>query len=212
MFLIDMHVHTSLGGDSIIEPEELVDLARAAGLHGLCVVEHHSYSLSKPLEVLAHQTRFLLVRGLEYHGSEGHLLIFGFPGNPGSMPRGLPLQYVIDRVHSHGGLAIPAHPFQPGLVGGCLGHRVSDLQGIVALETLNGSISNDENLLARQAARKMSICGIGGSDAHGPVVLGRAYTRFPRSIQTPEDLLNALREGDYYPEQNPHHPMNKIKT
>ncbi len=207
-----MHVHTALGGDSDISPDELIDLARAAGLDGVCVVEHHSYSRSKPLEVLARQMRFLLIRGLEYHGAEGHLLIFGFPGDPGNLPKGLPLQYVIDRVHSQGGVAIPAHPFQRGLVGGCLGHRVLDLQDLWAIETLNGSLSADKNLLALQAAQKLGICGIGGSDAHGPMVIGRAYTLFPRSIKTPVDLFDALRERGYYPEQNPHHPMNKTKT
>lgn len=212
MFRIDMHVHTSLGGDSDIAPEELFDIARSVRLHGVCVVEHHSYSRSKPLEFIARRLQFLLIRGLEYHGAEGHLLIFGFPGDPGNLPKGLPLQYVIDRVHSQGGVAIPAHPFQRGLIGGCLGNRVLDLQGLVALETVNGSLSCDENLLAMQAAQKMGICGIGGSDAHGPLVLGRACTLFPRSIKTPVDLLNALKERSYYPEQNPYHPMNKTKT
>jgi predicted metal-dependent phosphoesterase TrpH len=209
---MDMHVHTSLGGDSDIDPEELIDLARAAGLNGVCVMEHHSYSRSKPLEALALQMRFFLVRGLEYHGEEGHLLIFGFPGDPGNLPRGLPMQYVINRVHSQGGVAIPAHPFQKGLVGGLLGSRVSDLQGLVALETINGSLSTNENLLAQQAARDLGIHGIGGSDAHGPSVLGRAFTCFPRPIQTPADLLDALRQGGYYPELDPGHPMNRIKT
>jgi len=39
---------------------------------------------------------------------------------------------------------------------------------------------------------------LGGSDAHGPVTVGRAYTVFDRAIDTMDDLVAALKSGDYH--------------
>ena len=70
------------------------------------------------------------------------------------------------------------------------------------MEALNASLSSQENHLAAKAARHLNIHSIGGSDAHGPSVLGRAYTLFPTRIRTEEELVQALRNGGYIPRWN----------
>ena len=197
MFKIDLHVHTVLGGDSLIRPEELVPLARSAGLDAVCVTEHHSFFLSEPLEAISHASGFPILRALEYHAAEGHLLVYGLKVGPGDLPRGLPMQQALDWTHARGGVAVPAHPYQRDMLGGSLGDRVLDLTGLMALETLNGSLSPLENHRAEAAALRLDVPGIGGSDAHGPTVLGRAYTGFSETIATPDQLVFALRAGAY---------------
>jgi predicted metal-dependent phosphoesterase TrpH len=197
MFKIDLHVHTSLGGDSLIEPGDLVSLARLAGLDGVCVTEHHSFFVSAPLEEISVATGFPIVRALEYHAAEGHLLVYGIPASPSDLPRNLPMQHAVDWVHSRGGVAVPAHPYQRDLLGGSLGDRVLGVAGLMALETVNGSLSEEQNQRAREAASRLGVHGVGGSDAHGPPTLGRAYTVFPSPVATVEQLVAALRAGGY---------------
>jgi hypothetical protein len=94
-------------------------------------------------------------------------------------------------------VAIPAHPYQRGIVGGSLGDRVLELQGLLALEVINGSISEADNEAAARAAHAMGLAAIGGSDAHGIPALGRAYTGFSAPIGSEEELVQALKSGQY---------------
>lgn len=199
MFKIDLHVHTAFGGDSIIKPHELVPRARQVGLDALCVTEHHSSFLSDPLKKISLETGFPIFQGLEYRAMEGHLLIFGLKIGQSDLLRGLPMQWTVDWVHKRGGEAVPAHPYQRDTLNGFLGDRVMEIENLIALEALNASLSAGENHLALRAADRLGIKGIGGSDAHGPSVLGRAYTLFQETIHSEEELVQILRSGRYIP-------------
>jgi len=198
MFKIDLHVHTSLGGDSAIDPEQVVDRAREMGLDGVCITEHHSYDLSRPFEAIAQREKFAIFRGLEYRAAEGHLLIYGVRAGKGDFTPGLPMQTVIEWVNKRGGVGIPAHPYQAGIVGCALGDEVLDLSGIVAIETINGSLPEEQNRQAQTAARQLGVKGIGGSDAHGIQKLGIAYTCFSAPIRSEEELVTALKCSEYF--------------
>lgn len=202
MFKIDMHVHTVLGGDSAIRPEEVVEQAQRVGLDAVCITEHHDYGLSRPFDRIAAKENFPVFRGLEYRAAEGHLLIYGVRAGKGDLLPGLPMQMAIDWVNKRGGAAIPAHPYQNGLIGRALGDRVLALKDLVALETFNGSVPPDENRYAREAAHRLGIHGIGGSDAHGIQALGRAYTCFGAPIGSEAELVWALRNGTYFPQSD----------
>ena len=39
MFKIDLHIHTSLGGDSLITPHDVAERAREVGLDAVCITE-----------------------------------------------------------------------------------------------------------------------------------------------------------------------------
>ena len=199
MYKVDLHVHTVLGGDSIIKLDELVPRSREVGLHAVCVTEHHSYFLSNPFKEVSIKNGFPIFQGFEYRALEGHLLIFGIKAEPEDLPPRLPMQWTLNWVHKRRGVAIPAHPYQRGMVNGFPGDRVLEMEGLCALETLNASLSSHENHLAVKAASRLGIRGIAGSDAHGPSVLGRAYTLFPVPIKTEEELVQALLNGDYVP-------------
>ena len=197
MFKVDLHVHSVLGGDAATLPEEVVPNARQAGLDGVCITEHHDHGLSQPFDAIACSTAFPIFRGMEYRAEEGHLLVFGVAAGRSDLWPGLPMQQAIDWVNRKGGVAVPAHPFQTGFLGQCLGKRVLQLEHLVALETINASATSEENRLARQAAEQLGIAGIGGSDAHGPGAIGRAYTSFSAPLRTNADLVAALRNGRY---------------
>jgi len=198
-FKIDLHVHSTLGGDSNIEPEEVIPQALAAGLDAVCITEHHSYSLSEPFQKISKKSGFPIFRGMEYRAAEGHLLIFGVKAGRGDLLSGLPMQKVVDWTHRLGGVAVPAHPYQISMTGVSLGDGVLQLKGLIALEAINGSISAEDNRKAMAAAARLGIQGIGGSDAHGIEAMGKAYTVFPEPIHTTEELVRALQRGGYVP-------------
>ncbi|MCP4750690.1 MAG: CehA/McbA family metallohydrolase [Proteobacteria bacterium] len=200
MFKIDMHIHTVLGKDSIIQPEELVPMARQAGLDAVCVTEHHSFELSRPFDEISQTNGFPVFRGVEYKAMEGHLLIYGVNVGRGNMPPQMPMQHVLDWVHQQGGVAVPAHPFQANMFGQRLGNRLYELTNLWAVETDNGSASILENQKAGSAADKLKVGKTGGSDAHGPKGIGKTYTVFPEPIRTMAELVSALKTADYYPD------------
>lgn len=197
MFKIDLHIHSVLGKDSIIEPDELVPIARQAGLDAVCVTEHHDYRLSQPFDEISFKTGFPILRGLEYKAKEGHLLIYGVKMGRGDMPSQMPMQYVIDWVNRRDGVAVPAHPYQRDMFNGCLGDRLSTLNNLWAIETRNGSASDLENSQADQIADQLKTGKIGGSDAHGPHSIGKAYTVFHEPVTTITNLIFALKKQNY---------------
>lgn len=199
MFKIDLHAHTMLGGDSLIDPDEIVPQAIKVGLDAVCITEHHSYDCSEPLIEISRKSGYPIFRGMEYRAAEGHLLVYGVRAGRGDYPPGLPMQRVADWVYARGGVAIPAHPYQKGFLGNSLAEQVLKLKGLCALETINGSLAARENHQAAEAAATLGIKGIGGSDAHGIHVLGRAYTCFSTPLENEQDLVRALLEGEYSP-------------
>jgi predicted metal-dependent phosphoesterase TrpH len=198
MFKIDLHIHTQLGGDSLIEPQDLVTRAREVGLDAVCITEHHSYDLSEPFDEISRMTNFPVLRAMEYRADKGHLLIYGIRVTRGNLPSGLPMQKAVDWANKNGGVAIPAHPYQRSLAGQYLGDDVLTINGLSALEVLNGSVSPEGNRRAQQAVKQLGINGIGGSDAHGLQVLGRAYTCFPSPVTSMQQLAAALKSGKYF--------------
>ncbi|MBR9982243.1 MAG: PHP domain-containing protein [Desulfatitalea sp.] len=197
MFRIDLHVHTTLGGDSNIRPETVVAQARRVGLDGVCITEHHSYDLSQPFDEIAKAEHYPIFRGFEYRAAEGHLLIYGVRAGRGDFLPGLPMQRIVEWVNRRGGAAIVAHPYQRAMIGSPLGDRVLQLTGLSGIETLNGSLQPAENRLAQAAAAHMGLPGTGGSDAHGLHILGKAFTCFSEPVTSESHLVQALREGRY---------------
>ncbi|MBU4316362.1 MAG: PHP domain-containing protein [Proteobacteria bacterium] len=196
---MDMHIHSVLGKDSMIRPDEVVELARKAGLDGVCITEHHAYEISHPFDKISRDTDFPIFRGMEYKAREGHLLVYGVNMGRGDMIPQMPMQHVIDWVNVRGGVAVPAHPYQPDMFGQSLGDRILSLANLMAVETLNGSTSHKDNQAAEQAATTMNARKIGGSDAHGPDGIGKTYTVFPVEIRTMGELIEILKTKEYYP-------------
>jgi len=165
----------------------------------VCITEHHDYDISEPFDAISRKEKFPIIRGMEYKAKEGHLLVYGVNMGRGDMPAQMPMQQVIDWVMQKGGVAIPAHPYQPDMFGACLGDRLCELKHLVAVEACNGSASETENQQAFNRAKKMGWGCVGGSDAHGPDHIGKAYTLFPGEVKTVQQLVRALKTKDYHP-------------
>jgi hypothetical protein len=194
--LIDMHVHTNrYSGCSILDPYELVRRASELKLSGIVITEHdYVWSLAEINELKrATKTDLLILRGQEVSASSGHLLVLGFYGELGYH---LEEEEIIERVHDNDGVVLLAHPFRYGRNADVsiekLKARFSSFDGI---EVFNGNQDIYENDYGKRVWESLGIVGVGGSDAHSTVRVGRYLTWFQNEIRDEEDLVKEIKNG-----------------
>jgi predicted metal-dependent phosphoesterase TrpH len=111
------------------------------------------------------------------------------------------------KVEAADGFIIAAHPFRGFLVFNTsqIGMTVEKamqrpvFQQVDAMEVLNGKVTRPENEFAAQVATGMKLPATGGSDAHAVGDVGRYVTRFQQIIENEQDLVTALKKGNYSP-------------
>jgi hypothetical protein len=197
---VDLHVHTR-GSDGTGQPWEIAQSAKAAGLDGLAITDHHKTHTAEGLEV-ARACRALglvVFSGCEYSALEGHVLVFGVDVEELAMGLYPPMQTVIDRVNAAGGVVVPSHPYHG--YRSTLGGGVFQLQGMAGVEVANGQCAASLarvscNEKAARAAMFLELPGTGGSDAHDPRRIGACYTEFPEWMATTGDLVAALKKAN----------------
>lgn len=194
---IDTHCHTRHSYDNWLEPLDLIRRAKSLGLDGIVVTEHYSYEASAPVEAIARDEGFLVLRGVEIATDRGHLLAYGVEDdswNVWGRDTWLPIQGVIERILDLGGICVPAHPYRE--IGVCsLLEGLLDLTGIAAVETHNGGNIDSDNDLAVLATRHLALPGLGGSDCHKVAAVGRCATEFLQSVADMADFIAAVRAG-----------------
>jgi predicted metal-dependent phosphoesterase TrpH len=202
---IDCHCHTRHSNDNWLEPVDLVRRAKSLGLDGVVVTEHHSFEASEPVEHFGREEGLLVLRGVEISTDRGHLLAFGI-GDDGwnvwSRNNYLPLAELVERINKLGGICVPAHPFRNfGLAN--LRDGLLESAGIAAVETHNGGNQAADNDQAIEAASRLRLPSLGGSDCHKVDAVGRCATEFVRPIANLADFIGAVRagacRGAYYP-------------
>jgi predicted metal-dependent phosphoesterase TrpH len=194
--ILDLHCHSKYSRDNHLEPEDLIERSIKLGLDGICLTEHYSFESSWPVTRLKIPDGFLLLRGVEVSTDCGHLLVYGVQDdswNQWGNDRHLPLTKVVETVHRHGGICVPAHPFRGWE---SLGEKVFTLDGFDAIETHNGNNAPHQNLQAILASRKLGLPSIGGSDCHHLDRVGIAYTEFSATIADMADLVREVKAGN----------------
>jgi hypothetical protein len=107
------------------------------------------------------------------------------------------LATVLEESKRCGALAVPCHPGRPK-VGLCAHWEVlGAVEGVVAVETLNGGSREGENELALAYAEKHGWNRTGGSDSHIVSHIGRYATRFEDELENIDDLVAALQSGHF---------------
>jgi len=193
---IDLHCHSIHSHDNHLEPEDLIHRAKELGLDGVCFTEHNSFNSSRPVSELAVPDGFVVLRGVEVSTDSGHLLVYGVQNdswNSWGRNTYLKLEKVLDRVHSLGGICVPAHPFRGWQ---SLGDGVFSSGPFDALETHNGVNGPTQNLRAVQAAEKLGLPSTGGSDCHSLEQVGCAYTEFSNTVRSMKDVIGEIKAGN----------------
>ena len=202
---IDLHVHTSEASPCSSAPlGDLVTEAKRIGLDGICLTDHNHVWDPKTLAELRQRHDFLILRGNEIATDQGDMLVFGFDGDIKGVMR---LDELRRKVLKTGGFIIAAHPFRGFLTFGIgqLGLTPEKamerplFQHVDAVEVLNSKVSDKENRFSSQVAAGLGLPGTGGSDAHEVEEVGVYATRFSDTITNEEELVEALKRGNYSP-------------
>lgn len=181
----DVQVHTNASPCSNAAPADVVAAASRSGLDGIVVTNHDTLEGVAAVQKAA-PDELTVIPGVEVSTTQGHLLALDVEDVP---PQSDPLS-VIEHVHDLGGLAVLSHPFDR-----LREHYESDLDAIGsavdAVEVLNSRcLRMQYNERARAFALEHDLSVTGGSDAHFPMEVGRAYT----ACDGP--LLEALRRAE----------------
>jgi predicted metal-dependent phosphoesterase TrpH len=206
--IVDLHVHTNLSSDSNVAPEQYLQFASSSGRHldAICFTEHRLFPTDAALDAkyaeLAERYGIAIFKGIEADTDLGHLLMFGVTHELmrrfDLTSRLLKSEHLIEVLHHEGGVAVPAHPFRESGFGSRLDALLSRHGAALgAVEVLNGQNSADENLRAEDAALKLGLTAVGGSDAHFATAkwFMTVATELERKAATVEDLCVELRAG-----------------
>jgi predicted metal-dependent phosphoesterase TrpH len=205
MIRLDTHVHTRFSYDATGSVRAVLAAARDAGLDGLAVTDHDTVEGAHRAARLASDYGLFVLSGVEVSTAEGHLLALGVTEAPAP---GRPMADTVAAVRDRGGIAVAAHPFQMSRHGA--GRRTIRRAAPDAVETFNAHLMTGvQNRRARRFADRADYSAVGGSDAHRPGTVGRAYTEIrlpdggevadhpapdPSSV-APEQVLEAIRTG-----------------
>lgn len=201
--ILDLHLHSEASDDSRAPVEAYLKiLARKRAerpLDGIVVTEHRRFDPDADYRRLEDAYGLRILRGAEVETEYGHVLLYGV--NRDMLRRfdfadvRLPAQEVIREVERMGGIACPCHPGRVN-VGLCAHYeRLPALEGVVAVEALNGGSKHAENERVKDLLRDHGYAGFGGSDAHLVSFVGVCATEFDDDIRDEEALVEALRRG-----------------
>jgi hypothetical protein len=192
---IDLHCHSKYSLDNHLEPEALIERAYELGLCGVCFTEHSSVEASEPVLNLRPPDGFMIFRGVEISTNRGHLLAYGLDDdswNRWGQTFKLDLRKTMESVRSLGGVCVPAHPFRGWE---SLGDIIFSMGGFAAIETHNGANPHSSNIQATEAAMKLGLPSIGGSDCHRVDQVGGAFTLMDNEVITIHDIVKEIMAG-----------------
>jgi acyl dehydratase/predicted metal-dependent phosphoesterase TrpH len=206
----DLHVHSTDGSDDAGGTVEgyckWVEARRKNGYHvdGFVLTEHRRYLADADYAALSQQYDVTILRGIEVETDVGHVLVYGV--TPAFLDRfdlsniALPYAEVFQAAEETGGIAVGAHAGRPriGLVEH-VGERGVSLEAVGIIEALNGGSSDYENGRSFDLADAHGLLTVGGSDSHFVSALGRCLTEFDATITSNDELVAALRSGQFRP-------------
>ena len=215
--LIDLHTHTDpLSHDSLLSPDQLIDLAKADGLDGVCLTEHDFFWEHDRARGLRRRHDFLVIPGIEVNTEDGHVLVFGLEKYVYGMHR---IRELAALVAGAGGVMVAAHPYRRQLPfemrhkgdwSAALERAAANpsYPVVAGIESYNGRGTPRENAFAGALADRLRLPQTAGSDAHTSADVGACATEFDHKISGLDDLIEELQAGRFRPAvlRNPGHP------
>lgn len=194
MFTVDLHTHTRFfhgfpGLGRAYDPVGARLLVAAAKYRGLDAVVTTNHDYYREFDV--NDGSFSVLPGIEVTTTRGHALVVGPDPPARTVPGELTPEQVVEVAHDRGCAAVIPHPFRNSTV------READAD-FDAIE-VNGK-GTDPPEWVEQLARERDLPLVGGSDAHYPVEVGRAYTEIDADELTAESVAEAIQDGRVTPQ------------
>lgn len=209
MYAVDLHAHTRFfhGHDraaQYYDPLGVRLLAGAARLRDLDAVAttNHDYYREFELDGELDGSLAQTIPGIEVTTTRGHVLVIGPDPPRRTEPGELTPEETVEMAHDRGCAAIIAHPYRNSTI-----RDIDEDVGFDAIE-VNGKHPRTEEWV-RKLADNHDLPLSGGSDAHYPVEVGRAYTLVDADELTPESVVEAIRDGRIEPRVH-YGPFNQL--
>lgn len=183
---LDLHIHSQRSPDGCMTLSGLVERAKAAGLDGAAVCDHDLALTDPPFF-----PDFLLIPGVEISTEYGHLLGL-FIKEP---VEARDLRRAAELIHSQGGLAVLAHPFEHSEDAERLTPVIPLLDGVEIWNSRAERKIRQANALAEAFAKAHGLRPFAGSDAHLPQEVGNGVTVVEAEAPTMEAVKAALLAG-----------------
>ena len=225
---IDMHCHVKEGSlDSKVSVEEYIMLLKAKGFQGMVITDHNTYKgyryWKNHIKGKRHKD-FVVLKGIEYDTRDaGHILVIMPEGVKMRLLelRGMRVSVLIDFVHRNGGVLGPAHPCGEKYLSFANTKRYRRSPELMKrfdfVESFNCCESEESNENAMKLAKKYGKVRVGGSDAHKPDCVGRAYTILPEPVTCETELISMIHKktafetgGNHY-NKTTKEKMGKVK-
>jgi hypothetical protein len=206
--LIDLHVHSHLTKGCDLDPRAVLERAGSLGLDGVAFTETNTQDGCDELFGLQSKTELRIFVGLELVTDKGQFLCFF--ARPEEVPEPVQLwgsnrekpwsaAEVVPRVLSLGAVVVAARPYDRDFPSPAL-DSVLAVTGLSAIEGFNARVRQPANDLAVEAAEKIGLPCIGGSDAKLALdEVGRGATFFRDAPRNQAELLAALKGRAYWP-------------
>ena len=196
---IDTHMHETIySSDSRLEFSHAIAMAKARGLHGICITNHDNNRFRELIGDSAWIDGILVLVGSEVYTRQGDILTFGLPDIPELKEPRIPAGELLEQVKLAGGVAIAAHPYRHNMRG--LGDHIYRHKDLLhAVESYNGSTFPADNERARRTAQKADLPSTGAGDAHVASQVGVFATHFKHSIRDLADFIEAIKSGQFSP-------------
>ena len=208
---VDLHCHSTASQESQLgvqralglpecatPPEEVYALARRRGMDLVTITDHDT--ISGVLEIADRPDVFISEELTAWFRGEPqavHILCWGItPEDHVWLQAHAPdVEEVAEYLHGMGIACALAHPFYAVAAPLTARHRRRLARLFPVWETRNGSRASDLNMPAAIYIETHGGTGVGGSDDHAGVDIGRTWTETPPA-STPEQFLRRLRRGE----------------
>ncbi len=209
---VDLHCHStasqlsrlgvqrSLGlPECATPPEEVYELAKRRGMDFVTITDHDT--IAGCLELEDRPDCFVseeLTARFAGEPQAVHVLCYGItPGDHEWLQaHSGDLEACAAYLHENGIACALAHPFFNVAAPLTRRHRRRLSELFPIWEVRNGSRAAELNMPAAVYVDTHGGIGIGGSDDHAGVDIGRTYTEVPAGARSPEEFLAYLRRGD----------------
>jgi glycosyltransferase involved in cell wall biosynthesis/predicted metal-dependent phosphoesterase TrpH len=178
-------------------PEEVHELAKRRGMDFVTITDHDT--IDGCLEIAERDDVFISEELTTWFAGEPqavHVLCYGIDPDDHAFlqAHARDLETCAAYLHEHAITCALAHPFFAVAAPLQARHRRRLAELFPVWETRNGSRARELNMPAAVYIETHGGTGIGGSDDHAGVDIGRTYTETPPA-STPEEFLNYVRAG-----------------
>jgi predicted metal-dependent phosphoesterase TrpH len=202
VYAVDLHAHTRFfhgheRAAQLFDPvgvQLLAGMTRLRDLDGVALTNHDYYrefDLGDGGSDSGTGSRFAAtIPGIEITTTQGHVLVVGPDPPRRTEPGELTPEEAVELAHDRDCAAIIAHPYRNS--------TVRNVEAKFDAIEVNGKHPRTEEWVQR-LAENHGLPMVGGSDAHYPIEVGRAFTRIEAEELTPEAVVEAIREGRVEP-------------